>query len=309
MLIYWLYLILTLLQYCINFNNVDCNWTSPIVDTTPKINRSRKDVSFKEDGRVVIDSSKSNIDSSINLQDSFTILEDDNYSASLPLRKTETPSDSSSSLGLYNSNVEGNKSSDSSLYKGFSRKGDSNKREYHTSRTLSVYKNINTYKKDGELNTKYLVNTLSPSYNAINDILLNRELSNFEKQKRIEGILREFWKIELYNLIGNKRSVELNNIGLRIIARQLKSLDEDLSTLLKKTSFSSHKSYAKVIKEIDSSLILSVVMGKIIPFVVKYSDLEKQPVTNLMWSTGEAILREVALELYKRDLKSGHISS
>ena len=36
-------------------------------------------------------------------------------------------------------------------------------------------------------------------------------------------------------------------------------------------------------------------MGKIIPFVVKYNDLEKQPITNLMSSTGEAILREIGL--------------
>lgn len=101
----------------------------------------------------------------------------------------------------------------------------------------------------------------------------------------------------------------MDNIGLRIISRQLKCLDEDLSTLLNKASFSYHKSYGNVLKEIDSTLILSVVIGKIIPFVVKYSDLEKQPVTNLMLSTGEAISKEVCLEMYKRDLKSCHISS
>ena len=67
--------------------------------------------------------------------------------------------------------------------------------------------------------------------------------------------------------------------------------------MLKKGSFSYHKSYAKFLKAIDTdtSLILSVVMGKIIPFVVKYNDLEKQPITNLMSSTGEAILREIGL--------------
>ena len=109
-------------------------------------------------------------------------------------------SPSSTSLVKYNPNVEGDKYKGSSLYKALntSTHSISHKREYHTSRTLCVNKKIslNTYKnrdvRNRKLHTKYLVNTFSPSYNAINDIILDCKLSNFEKQKRIEGILREF---------------------------------------------------------------------------------------------------------------------
>jgi len=65
----------------------------------------------------------------------------------------------------------------------------------------------------------------------------------------------------------------------------------------------------KVIKDIDPSLILSVVIGKVIPFVIKYKDLESQPITNFIIQIGEEILKVVYLEMYRRDLENENISS
>jgi len=53
----------------------------------------------------------------------------------------------------------------------------------------------------------------------------------------------------------------------------------------------------KLFKDIEPTLILSVVMGKIIPFVVKYNDLESQPITNFIIQIGEEILKIVYLEM------------
>jgi len=65
----------------------------------------------------------------------------------------------------------------------------------------------------------------------------------------------------------------------------------------------------KLFKDIEPTLILSVVMGKIIPFVVKYNDLESQPITNFIIQIGEEILKIVYLEMYRRDLGNEKISS
>jgi len=155
-----------------------------------------------------------------------------------------------------------------------------------------------------------LAQSFSSSYNAILDIILDSKLTNFEKQKRIEETLMQYWRIELYNLISRKRSVELSNdIGFNIIIRQLESLNEDIIILFNISSFIRNKPYMQIIKDIDPSLILSVVIGKVIPFVIKYNDLESQPITNFIIQIGEEILKVVYLEMYKRDLENEKISS
>ena len=110
-------------------------------------------------------------------------------------------------------------------------------------------------------------------------------------------------------MISNKRSLDMgDNIGMQIMVKQLKLLDEDFTMLLNKPSFYTKKPHMQIIKEVNPTTILSIVMGKIIPFAVKYKDLDEQPITKLMVSTGEAILQQVRLELYLRDLKNKEIS-
>jgi len=65
----------------------------------------------------------------------------------------------------------------------------------------------------------------------------------------------------------------------------------------------------KVLKNIDPCLILSVVIGKIIPFVVKYGDLESQRITEFLIQIGNEIFKVVYFEMYKKDLKCEKISS
>ena len=60
----------------------------------------------------------------------------------------------------------------------------------------------------------------------------------------------------------------------------------------------------KVIKDLDPYLIISIVIGKLIPFTLKYKNLDEQPITKLIISVGKAMLKEVSVELYKRDLKN-----
>ncbi len=102
----------------------------------------------------------------------------------------------------------------------------------------------------------------------------------------IENKLREYWREELHNFITN-RSLNLNNVGLRIIVKQLTELNEDINEYLNTRTFKKYKT--QYLRLIEPSLILSVVMSKCIPFVVKYENCEEQPVTKLFFKTDEAI--------------------
>jgi hypothetical protein len=93
-----------------------------------------------------------------------------------------------------------------------------------------------------------------------------------------------------------------------MLIKQMKFLDEDLKILFKKPSFINNKSYIETLKNLDSTIILSIVMSKVIPFALKYGAYEEQPITKLVITLATEINRQSAYELHSRDLKSGLIS-
>lgn len=110
------------------------------------------------------------------------------------------------------------------------------------------------------------------------------------------------------NIISNKRTLSMDNLSLNMLIKQMKYLDEDMKLLFTKPSFIKRKSYVEVLKNLDSTIILSIVMSKIIPFSLKYGDYEDQPITKLIITIGREINRQSSYELYSRDLKLGFIS-
>lgn len=149
-----------------------------------------------------------------------------------------------------------------------------------------------------------IVDNLSPSYNLIRDILRDGRMTNYEKQVKIENTLRDYWKDEIYSFIINNKNTGVYNVGLNLVVRQLKNLDVDIAKLYNKKSFQNNKFYGKIIRQVPSSVILSVVMGKVIHFVAKYGNIEEQPTTKLFKDIGEAILKEIGLQCYKKDVES-----
>ena len=147
-----------------------------------------------------------------------------------------------------------------------------------------------------------LLNTLTPSHNAILDTISNSKLTLLEKQLKIEKIVREYWKNEFYNIIKNKKSLGADTGELQVISRQLKLLDEDFIQLFNKPVFYTKKNYMKIIKEMDPSLIVSIVMGKLIPFSMRYKDLDKQPTTKFIMDVAETIFKQLVYEMYSKDL-------
>jgi len=164
-------------------------------------------------------------------------------------------------------------------------------------RSFSTSEKRERFYRDGSENL--LLNNLSSSYNIILDIINDSSMSAEEKQIKIEEVNRDGCKIDIINIISNKRSLGIDNkIGMEIVGRQLKLLDEDFNNLISSPSFNKSKSYMKIIKLIEPTSIVAIVISKIIPFAVKYKELDDQPITKLIFSVGEAILTEVRIQSY-----------
>lgn len=153
-------------------------------------------------------------------------------------------------------------------------------------------------------NQNLLLNTMSSSHNAIYDVMVDSKLNLLEKQLKIEEIVRNYWKNEFYDSISNKKSLDMDKGELKIISRQLKLLDEDFIELFNKPIFYTKKKYMKTIKEMNPSLIVSIVMGKLIPFSIRFKDLDNQPTTKFIMDVAETILKQFVYEMYSKDLKN-----
>lgn len=149
--------------------------------------------------------------------------------------------------------------------------------------------------------------TFSASFRAIHEIINNDKLNSFDKQKAVELNLRDFGRKELEALISQK-GLDFSNFGLRVITKQLSELDYDFKEYFNTKAFSKYKPYFSLLKDIDTTLILSVIMSKCIPFTLKYQNIDDQPVTKLFFNTGNALLLSAAMFHYKKDIASGILS-
>lgn len=172
-------------------------------------------------------------------------------------------------------------------------------KNFHTNQILSINKDNNK--------SNQLLNTNTSSYNAIQDVINDPSINLLNKQIKIEEILKNKLKLEIYDTITKKRNLDVNKIGMGVIFRQLTLLEEDVKMLMMRGSMK-NKGYMEIIKHADASLIISVIISKIIPFTLKYKDIDTQPITKLILDVGKAILNEIAYNLYIKDLKDKVIS-
>lgn len=112
--------------------------------------------------------------------------------------------------------------------------------------------------------------------------------------------------MELYNII-TKRGLDLNNFGMRVITKQLTEIHDDFEEYFKSKSFIKYKGHISFFKDLDTTLILSVILSKCIPFTLKYEDVENQPVTKLFYNTGSALLLQAGLHYFNRDKKNNKL--
>ena len=141
----------------------------------------------------------------------------------------------------------------------------------------------------------------SNSYSLISDILIDKKLSLQDKQIKMENLIKELTKLEIIDFL-KKGELGNSNISTKILTSQLLNLNEDLKFYLDKNLKNSKKTYKDFIKEMDATLILSIALGKIIPFALKYKDLNDQPVTKLFETIGERIVSNFYYNEYKNKI-------
>ena len=132
----------------------------------------------------------------------------------------------------------------------------------------------------------------------IKETLLNSDLSNELKQEKLEESLRNFWKIELDNVIKHN-SFSKTDIGLRLLINIFNKLNDVLFEFLNNKKYTNKKPYIKDLLLLDLSLIIAIVISKIIPFCLKYENLNEQPVTSLFKSIGQKFYKEIHYIKYK----------
>ena len=169
---------------------------------------------------------------------------------------------------------------------------------------------INSINKRYFSSSSYKYNNLllppSNSYSLISNVLREKSLSLQDKQIKIEKFIKELTKLEIIDFL-KKEKIGKGNINYKILRSQLLNLNEDLNYYLDRKLNSSKKRYKESIKGMDSILILSIALGKIISFTLKYKDLYDQPVTKLFEVIGERIVSEYFFNEYKKKLKSENL--
>jgi len=146
--------------------------------------------------------------------------------------------------------------------------------------------------KNNIVNT-FLYNYLSnPLYTKCNEILENKTLSNFHKQKKLEKSLTDFWKKEINSIYNQKDKLFKSKYGLSLLYTNLISLEKDIKELkINSNKYLKGKSYKKLLLSISSLDIISIVLSNVIPFCVKYDTFLKQNITSLYQKIGKEIYK------------------
>jgi DNA-directed RNA polymerase len=155
--------------------------------------------------------------------------------------------------------------------------------------------------------SKKVLKSFSSGYNAIENIITSDD-TLYNKQLKIEETIRHLWRVEIEDILSKKSFLGNDSLGLRILVGEIKNLKDDIHKFINDPVFTKHKPYFKIIKTMDPTLILSILLGKAIPFSVRYKDSDEQPIHSLFKDLGDALLREVGLEYYNNDLKAGKIT-
>lgn len=143
----------------------------------------------------------------------------------------------------------------------------------------------------------FTFNERTPMFSQIS-LILNSEVTEKEKQMKIERTLRYFWKEKFEELISNS-SFSSPKYGLNIFIKEYKLLSKEFIAFLNKKSTFRHKSYMRIVKDLDSSLTISIILSRLIPFLIKFKDIQEQNVYVLYEKIGKDLFLEYALHEYK----------
>nr|AAD31445.1 RNA polymerase [Neurospora intermedia] len=166
-------------------------------------------------------------------------------------------------------------------------------RLFSTSFTLNNTNIIN--EKDVKYITKNFLLENSNGFNLIKNIINSDETSEV-KQKKIEVELNNIWHTEITDILQKKRSLGLDAIGTSILAKDFHNLIGDIENFINK----GRTNKLPGVEYLKPSLIISIVLGKVIPFSLRHSDILNQPTHSLFAEIGKTLKYQSIFELHHR---------
>jgi hypothetical protein len=140
----------------------------------------------------------------------------------------------------------------------------------------------------------------SLTFNKLRDIMLSDD-TDYNKQFKIETLLRDLFvvegvapnnKIEIDQLL-KSGDVSSKGLGIKFLIKQLSLIDKDLKDYINMKKFIKNKPFISYIKSLDPSLILSIILSQLIPFIIRHREVDSQNVTTLFLKIGDKLYREL----------------
>jgi hypothetical protein len=159
-----------------------------------------------------------------------------------------------------------------------------------------AYNIYNKNKNKDNIVAKFLEGYINnPIFFNIRKILNIKELTNFQKQLKIEESLKYFWKDEILLLFKNNKKLFSSGYGLSLLKDTIITLKKDIEDLKENKIYLHNKKYKHLILLLDNADIIAIVLKNVIPFCIKYESINKQNVVNLVEKIGKEIQNQTYL--------------
>ena len=163
--------------------------------------------------------------------------------------------------------------------------------------STSLTFNIADFKQENEVKfkTKNFIFENTNGYVFIKNILTSHETLE-EKQKKIETALNEIWYNEINEVLQNKRNLDMNSFGTSLLGKDFNTLNKDIGAF----NANAKKHKLPGIECLNTALIISIILGKVIPFSLRHPDILNQSTHSLFADIGKLLKRNIIIEVHNK---------
>lgn len=170
------------------------------------------------------------------------------------------------------------------------------RRNYSTDSSISNSTNSsNKYNYRNDVSKELLNTRMSISLLSI----LNQDITNVEKQKKIEKFIFNESERDLVNKLKESRAFS-NDKGLILLLKSIKESGDAIDAFKNTKTLLKGKSYSYCFINTLTDVIISIVICLVIPHILKHEKIENQSVTQLYEKVGYMLIKEYYKSEYSK---------
>ena len=180
-------------------------------------------------------------------------------------------------------------------------------KRYYSAAQITAAQNINNVNTSRRWTYKNkILNDIvnASSFSILESIINEEDLSNENKQMKIEQLVFDEWDNEYLNLLKNNKKLFTSGFGIEIISAAIKNLVHILDDYKNSSKFMKGKPYKDIMKKIDSLTLISIVLSYAVPFCFKFKKLSDQKIIKLYVETGKSFIKY----FYKMEFDNNYIN-